>query len=977
MDQHFPDLEPDRHVPSNTKHRSNFAPSTRTAYQYLSILCCKFNLNLPTLIVVLCSLLLIDPAPSLSDDINQGLVRYESFEDLNNTNATSKGKSVPGKYGDALSLNGSREYLDLGDMGLMEDYQFTISFWYKSDNGRGWAFSEGHSADNIDICGLAISRSLTMFCRSSASSSMKKKKTVSFDINDSRWHHIALTGDGDQMRLYIDGTHQGAMSLPQLRPALNMTSLGRLGRRNSSAYIKAAFDELRLYDRPLDLSEIRAIGDMPSPVADELEIAAQTEQAPSLATTTLELPIANLTALFGKTPNPGVHPRILFGPDDLPAIRLRIQNTGSGRRAYSLLEQMADHLRNGALRDFYSALKSGDKGALNRISSCFWKDKARMVMAYEAYIILIEDINGSRASDFATALTTFAELTGGFYKKDICNWSGDDHYALVDLAYAYDFAYNKLSSNQRYRIRQAVTTKLQGRLGYGMDMNKEDRIAPPNYQMHGMGHYILNLAFEGQSGFSNHLNTQAEALAWEFLEHEIHADGVPMEDMHYFNFGMEHGAEALIAMSRRGHDIINHQNYRRLLNWYIYSVEPYGYTFSTHANTIRPDGGLMDNYTLLKYVWSNNGPLDYAWRHRMGDNYGKFNQLHDYLLPAIFGANLLDESKEAASLNLPLAFHSQEKGFSAARSSWEPDALSLHFSARSDLHTTGHYHSDHNDFTLSARGKDWAKDWGYHAYRDFQHNVVRIDGRGQGYFPSFGAFSKFIHHDDITVSIGDAKYAYTYRWVHNSRRGASGNKKYAWELDPFVNPAGRTNTTWRSEWNPVEKAFRSVALVRGTNPYVLIVDDIKKDNQSRQYEWLLQMLETNQVVSSNNNEMILQQGDERLLVRVLHANGSVRSSFDAFTVDRMVDNGGEDRVYSNIGDKRRLIFTTKTTQPDFKILLYPHHKDMPLPSTSVGNNGDIVKIEIAGQNDRFDFFDVNGRSGFQFQRNGKSILRTD
>jgi len=887
------------------------------------------------------------------------------------------GKIVPGKFGTALELNGSRDYVDLGDLSVMEDYKFTISFWYKSSNGKGWAFSEGHSENNISICGLALNSSIKIFCRSSASTSMKKQRVISKNINDNQWHHVALTGDGDQMTIYIDGIHLGSMSLPQVKPSFNMSSLGRLGRRNSTAYVKGTFDDLKIYNEALTLSEVRSVGE--GPIVPEMTgpIAGFSEKQLYSETAAFEFPKANLTAVLGKAPVPGVHPRILFGPNELPAIRSRIKNTGSGRKAYSLLKRNAGRLRNGELRKFYEALKYGDRNALQKIESCFWKDKARMVMSYEAFIILIEDLNNSRATDFTKALTTFAQITGGFYKKNVCNWSGDDHYALADLAYAYDFVHGKLSTNQRTIIRQAVTTKLRNRSGYGMDLPKEDRIAPPNFQMHGMSYYLLNLAFEGQPGFDKSLNEEGASLAWDFLEHEIHADGTPREDMHYFNFGMEHGAEALIALSRRGHDVINHQNYRRLPNWYIYSVEPYGYKFSTHGDTIRQDGGLMDNYTLLKYIWPNNASFDYAWRHRMGDSYEKFNQFHDYLLPAIFGANLLAQSKEATALDLPLAFHSEDRGFSVARSSWEPDALSLRFSARSDLHTTGHYHSDHNDFTLSARGRDWVKDWGYHSYRDFQHNLVRIDGLGQGYFPAVGAFPKFIHNDVITVSVGDAKYAYTYRWVHNNRKGAPGYKKYTWQIDPNVNPVGRTNTTWRSEWNPVQKAFRTVSLVRGSNPYVLIIDDIKKDSKKRLYEWLLQLTEKNKIISSKDNEIILKQGDERLLVRVLYANGTLDSSFDEFRVDRMVDNGGTDRIHDHIGTKRRLIFSSKTSDPRFKVLLYPHHEKMPLPSTSTANHGETIKIEFAGQQDVFDFFEVNERSAFHFKRNGESILKTD
>ena len=773
---------------------------------------------------------------------------------------------VSGKINGGIRLNGTRDYVELGDLSIMEDYTFTVSFWYKSDSKRnGWAFSEGNSSSNVPICGLSIGRDIRMFCRSTANPSMKKSQTIRRELNDNRWYNITFTGDGTDMTLFIDGVYSGSMDFPAIKPSFNITSLGRLGRRNSTAYIDATFDELRIYDHQLSDQEISDL------VANDLRRELSEQATSAIATTgstlmngpgqpaltaKFELPEVNLEDYFGRMPKPGVHPRILFGTNELSAVRERIMNTGSGRKAYEIIKRTADHLQNGHLGPFYRALIRGDRNAMKEIPNCFWLDKARMVLSYEAYIILIEDLGGARVEDFGRALTTFAEITGGFYKENVCQWSGDDHFALADLAYAYDFAYHILTSTQRGRIQRAVSAKVNDKYGYGMNIPKNDRIAPPNFQMHAMSYYILNLAFEGQPGFGTSLSSKAESLAWDFVEREIHLDGTPREEMHYFNFGMEHGAEAFIAMARRGHEIINHRNFRRMLNWYIYSVEPYGYKFSTHGDTIRQDGGLMDNYTLMKYVWPTNLPFDYAWRHRMGDKYENFNQFHDYLLPAIFGADLLSNSQDSATIDMPLAFYSEDRGFSIARSSWRSDALSVRFSSRKDLHTTGHYHSDQGNFTLTARGRDWIKDWGYHSYRDFQHNLVLIDGKAQGYFPSIGKFPIFIHNEAITISVGDAQYAYTYRWIHDSRRGASGYKKYPWELEPNVDQKDRTNVTWRSEWNPVQRAFRSVSLVRGTHPYVVIVDDVKKDDRTRVYDWLLQMLETNEVVSKRDNEII-------------------------------------------------------------------------------------------------------------------------
>jgi hypothetical protein len=51
----------------------------------------------------------------------------------------------------------------------------------------------------------------------------------------------------------------------------------------------------------------------------------------------------------------------------------------------------------------------------------------------------------------------------------------------------------------------------------------------------------------------------------------------------------------------------------------------------------------------------------------------------------------------------------------------------------------------------------------------------------------------------------------------------------------------------------VKYAYRTAGLVRGKHPYVLVVDDIRKDDQTHEYEWLMQVpddLELDAVMTS-------------------------------------------------------------------------------------------------------------------------------
>ena len=46
---------------------------------------------------------------------------------------------------------------------------------------------------------------------------------------------------------------------------------------------------------------------------------------------------------------------------------------------------------------------------------------------------------------------------------------------------------------------------------------------------------------------------------------------------------------------------------------------------------------------------------------------------------------------------------------------------------------------------------------------------------------------------------------------------------------------------WREPYNPVQHIYRSLALVRSQHPWLLVVDDVRKDDKPHNYRWLLQL----------------------------------------------------------------------------------------------------------------------------------------
>ena len=57
--------------------------------------------------------------------------------------------------------------------------------------------------------------------------------------------------------------------------------------------------------------------------------------------------------------------------------------------------------------------------------------------------------------------------------------------------------------------------------------------------------------------------------------------------------------------------------------------------------------------------------------------------------------------------------------------------------------------------------------------------------------------------------------------------------------------------------NTVQRAFRTVAFVRGDHPYLLVTDDIQKDDKERLYEWIMMTGLDTDIAQFTDNDTVL------------------------------------------------------------------------------------------------------------------------
>ena len=196
-------------------------------------------------------------------------------------------------------------------------------------------------------------------------------------------------------------------------------------------------------------------------------------------------------------------------------------------------------------------------------------------------------------------------------------------------------------------------------------------------------------------------------------------------------------------------------------------------------------------------------------------------------------------------------------------------------------------------------------------------------------------------------------------------------------------------------FNPVEYALRSVLTVRGSSPYVLVLDDIQKDAATHNYRWSMgngvDFGPTNLFVDASGHGIFSSMtiapgatatdatlyhlmdagtatGLPRLLVR--DVSGQNNAGQPAIFLDqRPPDYPGGNLTYgidnnshqpSSVSSSRVMIERDNVVAPGYKVLLFPYKTGTSLPATSW--NPDHTVLTVSQANGTVDQITLDGTS---------------
>lgn len=491
------------------------------------------------------------------------------------------------------------------------------------------------------------------------------------------------------------------------------------------------------------------------------------------------------TLQSGFTARTATHPRLYFTPEELDAIRQRIQgrdaSTASVRSlANQLLLQARTFLNESSFTtSFYGGYRVTfplpprqpdpipDPPGFTAGRYPYWTGMSRAIQTRLETLALAYAISGDaqfgeRAKAYALALTDWEQWTDPTYP---CGGSSclDTAHLTLGVATVYDMVYDLLTDEERARIRTALLEK-------GLRPLYADTAQKSDHNLHmlrtsGLGAGALTLLGEVPD-MERYISRAYENFFW-YLDQRL--DSGQTEGMNYTSYAMEYVARFADGLLRvtGNEDFLNHPYVHTVLpQWVAYFLDP-------------ARRGLVNFSDSNLNTQMSQTTMFLLARHRNHGLAGWYllqaTSVNHWLYVLYGGQPMAIQSPE--QLGLPPSKAFWDIGWVALRSGWgRQDHLLAFHSSGSRL---GHNQYDQNHFVLNVAGEWLITDPGYPDYspgpknlvtvHTIGHNALLVNGQGQLQKGS-GQVVEFFHSGPFDYTVGEAGSGYLGHGVSSWER---------------------------------------------------------------------------------------------------------------------------------------------------------------------------------------------------------------
>lgn len=773
---------------------------------------------------------------------------------------------------------------------------------------------------------------------------------------------------------------------------------------------------------------------------------------------------------IGVLPKAGIYPRIFTDPSAFADIKERLNGTKIGQQLLFVANKELDKLHKGigVLGQAYQQLLIIDSIPMQKDFPFAEMSNQLAVQGLLAQINENKELlseTGKVSANFFKVWIQFIDAVPKVPGKELM--VKEQVYSGAKMSKLFDFTAAGMSVEKKSIFTSFMLRESTGKFGDGMQLPQHWRRW--NHLASSLAYPLSILSIENEKGFDKRIYDRGIELLQDYLTYTYSEEGMSTEGLTYTFGPFSDDLLLMVAAAKRGRaDIWANPHFRKITDWLIATLAPNPTAlWSSHGDTGSASDIPWLMMMIMKYYFPSDGKVDYLFANSLPKNIDKLPDVSAFVF-----AKDADKCKDIYNgvppVEVPLTFFSEQRGSFITRNQWNKNAIQFQLDGRQDMLFQSHDHSDRGNFELASHGRLWVVD-GWRSTESKYHSVVLIDGSGQGYFATPAAWVNFTDNNKATFGVIDQKYAYDWMWLKSPVADIILGKKVAtqWQngvyavaanslkkyypnakpqRDPLrkvaeyysgnlaTNPLIWNEDTWpmRLPNNQVEHAFRTAGLVKGKHDYVLIVDDIKKDNQERLYEWLMPMPLDIELVSikqlvdvkqesgalnigfntltnigvqgeydillgdkrmkrnmqevdmisgelMNAGRFIPQKGDPQLLVRVLNRTEASRPNLEPNprleVIEKLKTEDMHQFYLRTMDIGKRLVIPSRSTNPDFKILLFPHANGDELPQTKWNKNRTVLIISFKDQTDTLYFTkNTDGRTKVKLIRDGELVF---
>jgi hypothetical protein len=713
---------------------------------------------------------------------------------------------------------------------------------------------------------------------------------------------------------------------------------------------------------------------------------------------------------LGKVPPPGVHPRVLMNPSDLESIRAKIALGDKAPKSFQVMWQRVSRNRNA----FYALVTKDD---------ALGKDLARR---------LVQNIKSLEPKlDMMDKQTDSGNLWA--VERTIIALGEPDPPTEIWSLLDYDYLSGWMTKEERELARKVIARITTRRISNFLTV--PDHFMINNHQGFGMEYIRLMLLIEGEEGFNRELFDLACHKANAMLDWFLDDDGMCAESIKgWLN------VSALVAVGQRQRNLLKHDHLRAKMRFFQAALR-----WENNSWMIRDEmrASAFHVIWMMHYYHPKDEGIDFLYKasfsthrfltdadSRWPDPVGISPELlllyADDGMTGKDGKPLAWEDQERInSLKLPLTWKDDVRGYVETRNSWNKNDLNVGFVCKQDFFYGGHEGSENNRLTLWKDGVNWIRDNNMLATKaTFLQNMLTIDGQGCHWPPAPGTWLGVQETPQGVIASGDGKNGYSFyksMQVHplffpSSKVPyyapfAEGNFDLSRDLQVAFHPGtikwndGYAHTDygpWSGEtrlvenyrqWNTMEQAYRTVQVARGENPYVLVIDDARKDGQVHNFEWNISVPMDVDLVDAVTPEIVYQNTepsgirvDDIILGKKSSAN-STRDGRPQFqkgeplclirVLWRNANYGFPVPGFQKFQGYNQVTIPARSESPEFRVLIYPYRYGDPLPITTWNKDRTELTVKIKNQTDVYNFGKADGgRTVLSMVREGKEVLNS-